>query len=100
MVGVCGARRCEEAVDRVLDVLRPVVSTTPEALLLRVPECPLRGRCLHESGARVVLQGCSAAMRPTGSATVLLADDSHSWFRTVSAWLKAQRVIRGRRIGV
>lgn len=98
VVGVCGVARCEDAVDRVLDVLRPMVSATPDAVLLRIADCPLHGRCRHESGARVVVQSCSATMRPTGSAAVLLADDSSSWVRTVSAWMKAQRIIRGRRV--
>ncbi len=96
VVAVCGVSRCATAADQIVAALREPVLSTPDALLLRMTGCPLRGSCWHESGCLVVVQRCTSALRPVGSATELAAGEPAACARTVRTWLRGYWFLRHR----
>lgn len=95
MVGVCGSGRCAPATDAVVDALRPVVRDVGDAVLVRTGGCPQAGACAHAEGTYVLVQRCTDTLVPVGRATRLVSADPCSCARTVRAWLRGHRVLKG-----
>lgn len=95
MIGVCGSGRCAPATDAVVDALRPVVRDAGDAVLVRTTGRPQDGACEHADGTYVLVQRCTDTLVPVGRATRLVGADPRSCARTVRAWLRGHRVLRG-----